>query len=92
MGLPDELGWQLADAVEQLCEQREQLQRLSRVDPTESELKKLKKMMYVLFIDWILFDLISRMIAMLKITWKIVLKFCFKIFYLEVKPPIHDFK
>ena len=42
MGLPDELGWQLADAVEQLCEQREQLQRLSRVDPTESEMKKLK--------------------------------------------------
>ena len=57
----------MADAVEQLCEQREQLQRLSRVDPTESEMKKLKKMMCY-FIDWIQFDLISRMTAMLKIT------------------------
>jgi hypothetical protein len=57
----------LADAVEQLCEQREQLQRLSRVDPTESEMKKLKMMMCY-FIDWIQFDLISRMTAMLKIT------------------------
>ena len=57
----------MADAVEQLCEQREQLQRLSRVDPTESEMKKLKMMMCY-FIDWIQFDLISRMTAMLKIT------------------------